>query len=115
YRPDRFKSYREPFGFGGKEEDIEVGLSYFGARYYSPYLGVWMSADPEAIHKLGSEANPYAYVHGTPAMVTDPDGRFLPLLIIGAAILIGALVGGGTSVAVQAATVGWSHINWGWK
>jgi RHS repeat-associated protein len=99
YRPDRFANYREPYGFGGKEEDIELGLSYFGARYYSPYLGVWMSVDPADIHGLSSETNPYAYVHGTPVMMTDPDGRILPL-IIGWAIF-SAVVGMGTNAAVQ--------------
>ena len=62
--------------FGGKEEDIEVGLSYFGARYYSPFLGAWMSPDPVTIHELSSDTNPYAYVYGSPLMGVDPDGRF---------------------------------------
>ena len=32
----------EPYGFTGKEEDKEVGLHYFGARYYSSYVGRWI-------------------------------------------------------------------------
>ena len=39
YRPGRWKGYREPYKWTGKEDDIELGLTYFGARYYSPYLG----------------------------------------------------------------------------
>jgi len=113
YRPPRWSAYREPYRFGGKEEDIEVGLQYFGARYYSPNLGVWTSADPTTIHSLGSETNPYAYVHGTPIAVTDRDGRIFPLAAIAIGLAVGALIGAGSSVAYQTATVGWSHINWG--
>ncbi len=32
--------------FTGKEHDRSTGLVYFGARYYSPRLGRWTSADP---------------------------------------------------------------------
>ena len=37
YRPDRWLASREEYKFTGKEEDIEVGLTYFGARYYAPH------------------------------------------------------------------------------
>ena len=60
--------------FTGKEEDIEVGLQYFGARYYSPNLGRFVSADPLAIHAIGSDLNPYAYVGGRVFNATDPFG-----------------------------------------
>jgi hypothetical protein len=33
YRPDRWKGFREDYRFTGKEEDIEVGLTYFGKRF----------------------------------------------------------------------------------
>ncbi|MDX2053345.1 MAG: RHS repeat-associated core domain-containing protein [Polyangiaceae bacterium] len=69
-------SKREPYKFTGKEEDIEVGLSYFGARYYSTALGRWMSPDAVTIHDLGGDLNPYAYVHCTPLMGVDPDGNY---------------------------------------
>ncbi|MFO0570865.1 MAG: toxin TcdB middle/N-terminal domain-containing protein, partial [Polyangiaceae bacterium] len=36
YRPGRWKGFREDYGFTGKEEDVEVGLQYFGKRYYAP-------------------------------------------------------------------------------
>ena len=62
YRPTKGKAFREPYKFTGKEEDIEVGATYFGARYYQPYLGRFLSADPLTIHGLGSDLNPYAYV-----------------------------------------------------
>ena len=114
YRPGRWKGYREPYKWTGKEDDIELGLTYFGARYYSPYLGTWMSADPIAIHDFGSDINPYAYVHGTPLMGVDPDGRLVFLVVI-AVIVICAAIAGGSNLAVQANTVGWNRVNWGIK
>ncbi len=74
YRPARWQGFREPFKFTGKEDDVALGVTYFGARYYSPYLGVWMSADPAAIHALAADLNPYAYVHGHAFAATDPFG-----------------------------------------
>jgi RHS repeat-associated protein len=116
YRPGRWGQFREPFRFSGKEEDIELGLSYFGARYYSPYLGVWMSADPSTIHEGGSDVNPYAYVNGSPLMGVDPDGREpITIGIVVGAVIIGAVIGAGTSVAIQASNVGWDDIDWGLK
>lgn len=74
YRPAKWKMFREPYKFTGKEEDIEVGATYFGARYYQPYLGRFMSADPLTIHGLGSDLNPYAYVGGQVMTHVDPFG-----------------------------------------
>lgn len=73
-RSPRWQNFREDYRFTGKEEDIEVGLTYFGGRYYSAPLGRWMSADPLAIHALGADLNPYAYVSGSPFAYTDPTG-----------------------------------------
>ncbi|MDH5676854.1 MAG: M15 family metallopeptidase [Myxococcales bacterium] len=109
YRPDRWGEFREEYRFTGKEEDIEVGLAYFGARYYSPYLGVWMSADPVAVHDLGSDPNPYAYVYGSPLMGVDPDGREAVLAGMAIAFVVAFTV----SVVAQGATNGWNNINWG--
>jgi RHS repeat-associated protein len=74
YRPERWRGFREPFGFTGKEEDLETGLVYFGARYYSPVIGRWASPDPLTIHKVGADLNPYAYVSGRAYAATDPNG-----------------------------------------
>jgi RHS repeat-associated protein len=74
YRPSKSKAFREPYKFTGKEEDIEVGATYFGARYYQPYLGRFMSADPLIIHGLRSDLNPYAYVGGQVMTHVDPFG-----------------------------------------
>lgn len=70
----------------GKEFETLDGLYYFGARWYDPELGMWISPDP-----AGQFHNPYAY-SSNPVMYTDPDGRFLwiiAIVAIGAAINIG--------------------------
>jgi RHS repeat-associated protein len=74
YRPKRWDSYRADYRVTGKEEDVEVGLEYFGKRYYARGLGRWVSADPLAIYGLGADLNAYAYVHGTVLRSRDPIG-----------------------------------------
>jgi RHS repeat-associated protein len=74
YRPARWDAFHEAQGYSGKEDDSEVGLTYFGARYYVASIGRWASPDPLAVHALGSDPNPYAYVLGSPTRFTDPSG-----------------------------------------
>ena len=66
FRPARSSYTRESYKFTGHEDDNEVGLSYFGYRYYSPFLGRFVSPDPVTIQGLGliGDPNPYAYVGG---------------------------------------------------
>ncbi|HEY3816930.1 MAG TPA: RHS repeat-associated core domain-containing protein [Polyangiaceae bacterium] len=71
YRPTGF---REPYRYTGHHDDSEVGLSYFGARYYIPTLARWASPDPMTIHALGSSLNPYSFVRGSPLGNIDPFG-----------------------------------------
>ena len=75
YRPDRWANFREDYRFTGKEEDVEVGLQYFGKRYLNPLLGRWVSADPLAVHVPGeADLNLYAYVSGAVLSAVDPLG-----------------------------------------
>ena len=75
YRPGRWENFREDYRFTGKEEDVEVGLQYFGKRYLNPLLGRWVSADPLAIHAPGeADLNVYAYVSGSVLKNVDPLG-----------------------------------------
>ncbi len=64
YRPGRWNNFREEYKFTGKEEDVELGIEYFGFRYFHPLLGRWLSPDPMVIHSLRGDPNPYAYVDG---------------------------------------------------
>jgi RHS repeat-associated protein len=75
YRPTRWNSFREDHRFTGKEEDVEVGLQYFGKRFLSPYLGRWMSPDPLNLHgPTSGDPNLYAYVQGRYLIIVDPVG-----------------------------------------
>jgi RHS repeat-associated protein len=112
YRTARWGEFRESYKFSGKEDDLEVGLTYFGARFLVVGLNRWASPDPVTIHDLKGDANPYAYVGGRPMVAVDPDGRaFFAAIAIG--FFVGALIAGGTSIAVQYANTG--QVNMGWK
>ena len=74
FRPERWKGFREDYGFTGKESDVEVGLVYFGKRFLSTSLNQWVSADPLAVHGLGADSNVYAFVSGSPLKNVDPLG-----------------------------------------
>ena len=52
----------------GKKFDGEHDKYYFGARYYDPFFGMWISPDP-----AGQFANPYSY-GGDPLNYIDPTG-----------------------------------------
>jgi RHS repeat-associated protein len=90
YRPDRWSNFREDYRFTGKEEDVEVGLQYFGKRYYAPALGRWISADPLGMHKVGGDLNTYAYVHGRAFATVDPNGEceLICIMIISAVAMM---------------------------
>ncbi len=65
--------WHTPFKFNGKELDEETGYYYYGARYYTPELGIWLSVDPLS-DKFPHQSN-YMYCSGRPVTVVDPDGR----------------------------------------
>jgi RHS repeat-associated protein len=72
--------------FTGQERDTESGLDYFPARYYSSYLGRFLSPDynelgggadavPYADFTNPQSLNLYAYVNNNPLTTADPDGH----------------------------------------
>ena len=61
------------YTFSAKEKDSETGLSYFGSRYYSSDLSIWLSVDPMS-DKYPS-LSPYTYCANNPVRVVDPDGE----------------------------------------
>jgi len=68
-------SNRLPWQFNAKELD-ETGLYYYGARYYNPRAGVWMSPDPAFGGGVESPQHLalYTYAGNNPVNVTDPTG-----------------------------------------
>lgn len=61
------KRYR----YTGKERDEESGLYYHGARYYAPWLGKWISADPAS---LVDGLSLFRYGRNNPVRFVDVDG-----------------------------------------
>ena len=59
--------------FSAKERDVETGLSYFGSRYYSSDLSIWLSVDPMS-DKYAS-LSPYVYCANNPVKLVDPNGE----------------------------------------
>ena len=67
-------TYSLNFAFSAKERDVETGLSYFGARYYSSDLSVWLAVDPMS-GKYPYQSS-YVYCANNPMRVTDPNGMW---------------------------------------
>jgi RHS repeat-associated protein len=59
------------FRFSTKYWDAEVGLYWYGYRYYSAELGRWMTKDP--IEERGG-VNLYEFVNGNPVNEGDANG-----------------------------------------
>jgi RHS repeat-associated protein len=62
------KRYR----YTGMERDEETGLDYHTARYYVPWVGRWISTDPEGIT---DSLNLYTYCRNNPIQFVDPGGN----------------------------------------
>ncbi len=96
--------------YTGQEEDAETGLYYYGARYYDPILGRFISADTIVPEPTNPQAlNRYTYVLNNPLRYIDPTGHWGVYEIISAIIIAvvawavdesggNVSVGGGTSV-----------------
>jgi len=61
------------YTFSAKEKDVETGLSYFGSRYYSSDLSIWLSVDPQS-DKYAYQSG-YVYCGNNPIKIVDPDGE----------------------------------------
>ena len=78
---------RPPYGYTGKEQDVESDLQYFEARYRAGKLARFISPDPKfanpamlpsrelaAYLSKPQKGNAYAYALNNPLMHTDPTG-----------------------------------------
>ena len=66
------KAAAKRYRYAGMERDEETGLSYHSARYYIPWLGRWLSADPSGI---GDALNVYQYAKNNPESLRDINGN----------------------------------------
>ncbi|MEP1488498.1 MAG: RHS repeat-associated core domain-containing protein, partial [Algibacter sp.] len=66
------------YGFGNMELDNEIkgeGNSYdFGARFYDPRVGRWLSVDP--LRAKSPNMTPYRFGFNDPIRFKDPDGKW---------------------------------------
>jgi len=87
-----------PYKFTGKELDT-TGLYYYGARYYDPEIGRFISPDSIVQSPFDPQTlNRYTYVRNNPIKYVDPSGHvwFIPFIIaIVKAAVIGAAIGAG--------------------
>jgi RHS repeat-associated protein len=93
--------------YTGKEFIGEFGLNWYDhhARQYDAEIGRWSAIDPQLV-----SASPYMAMGNNPMMMIDPDGEN-PLV---AAIIIGAIIAGGSYTAsVAFSDGGFSNWNWG--
>ena len=80
-RTETAKRYR----YTGKERDVESGLYFHEARYYSVWIARWTTCDPA---ELADGLHMYSYARGNPTIYSDsrgtqsiPPTEFLPGLI----------------------------------
>jgi RHS repeat-associated protein len=86
YHPYGKTAYRDgarpTYGFAGSEieEEEELGLVQFGARWYASEIGRWVSADPlfyesaKANVAAPIESGLYSYSSNSPTVFVDPTG-----------------------------------------
>ena len=108
---------RLPYLFTSQELDQETGLYYFGARYYNPRDGVWISPDPaHPQHLLGEgygggvlyppQLNLFGYSANNPVRLLDPNGRDFGDFIAGFGETVeGSLQGIGGDILMQMSPV----------
>ncbi|OGX91457.1 hypothetical protein BEN49_19660 [Hymenobacter coccineus] len=75
--------------YGNQERLDDDGLEWVdhGARYYDSQLGRWHVPDP-----ADQFSSPYLAMGNNPVVHTDPDGKIIPLLVIGGAALVGGII-----------------------
>jgi len=86
YDPFGSRQLEQPAGqgndlwFAGKPQDSS-GLSYFGARFYDPTIGRFISRDPVEFRQDNTMSfNRYVYANNNPYRFVDPNGE-LPILL----------------------------------
>jgi RHS repeat-associated protein len=63
------------YRYTGQERDEETGFYYHQARYYTAWLGRWISTDPAG---LVDGTNLYRYARANPVRFNDPSGQDPP-------------------------------------
>lgn len=77
---------REPYAYTGQRNDGDTGLYYYGARFYDPALGRFLTADSwtnlpddergDMVGENPGGFNRYTYVLNRPTTLNDPTGHW---------------------------------------
>ena len=110
----------DEINFTGKIYNEETGLMYFGARFYDPQLGRFITEDPaDPDLSKAYSLNRYTYAWNNPMLWVDPDGRWpwdnigdffktvaaVAIAVIAAPVVIGAVMAAAPGVASVAGSV----------
>jgi RHS repeat-associated protein len=101
-------SLDQPYRFSTKRYLSDVGLYYYGYRFYAPSIGRWINRDP-----LGEAGglNLYGFVLNNPVNLIDPTGEIANFATAGAGAVFGGVGGAAYSFFSQIGKPG--GINWG--
>lgn len=110
--------------FTGKPLDDKTGLYYYGARYYDPSLGRFVTADPTIQHPNDpQDLNRYAYTRNNPVNLVDPTGfgwfkkfisKWAGLFGLAGAVVKGATTGDwSTAQSIGTAAASSAIFSWG--
>ncbi len=94
---------QNPWRFAAKRFDPELGLVYFGKRYYDPRLGRWLTTDPAGFI---DSANLYQYVLNNPFKYRDPHGENVLGFLVGIAEVVAGAAVCLTGGALEVVTLG---------
>ena len=80
------------YKFTGQPLDLETGFYYYGARYYDPDIGRFITpdtivqapADPQTLNR-------YAYCRNNPSIYTDPSGHNFLMFLFLAGLVVGTI------------------------
>ena len=76
---ERYTSGSTPttYRYTGQRNESELGLMYYGARWYDPALGRWAQADTIVPQPGNPQSlNRYTYVNNNPLKYVDPSGHW---------------------------------------
>jgi len=63
-------------GYTGQYNDTEIGIMYYNARYYSPYLNRWLQPDTIVPNPGNPQhLNRFSYAGNSPVVYIDPTGH----------------------------------------
>jgi RHS repeat-associated protein len=89
--------------FTGQREITGLGIYHYGARFYSPKLGRFLSADTVVpVFANPQSLNRFSYTVNNPIRYNDPDGHCAPACLLPLALPVPLLL---AAVAVVAVTV----------